>query len=469
MRRLLHFLAFYALHLGFLLPLLHVVIGIRYRGRGKLPAGPCLIVANHNSHLDAPALMHAFPLGRAPRIHPVAAADYFGSNWFRRALAMFMMNAIAFDRKPKSGEDPLGVVKNALEEGRSLIFFPEGSRGVAGVVAPFRQGVGRLVQEVPGLLVVPIFLSGAERIWPRGSTMLVPLGIDVHIGRPRTYDKDLRAREIAGKIREDVLALAPPPPPVPGPRPAPPKRLAVCGIDPEAVDSLRKRLTGAIGEKIATIGIGNPTWVGDEDGVHESTAPVPTVRSRFWLRVLGGFLKTATGNGEPFAETLDRGAVDEALQYGRRARVVVGGGGALVDLLARAFSVHTEDPLSDANLLRLTRWLNGEQRIQSGRWWSAFRLSPAVWFINVFDLARLPAPDAVVFVESDPAEVMRRLRSTGRELREHETEADLALLQQAYRRTVEALGHRSKLDIFETRDDDPEAAIRTVLENWEIS
>jgi len=64
---------------------------------------------------------------------------------------------------------------DALGRGESLVFVPEGSRGEAGVIAPFRPGIGRLVARIPGLLVVPVYLAGPERVWPRGQVVPVPV------------------------------------------------------------------------------------------------------------------------------------------------------------------------------------------------------------------------------------------------------------------------------------------------------
>ncbi len=79
MKRLLANLALILFHIGFVRPVLTWFVGVRYRKRNRVPRGPCVVVSNHNSHLDAPVLMSLFPLGRLPRVHPVAAADYFGT------------------------------------------------------------------------------------------------------------------------------------------------------------------------------------------------------------------------------------------------------------------------------------------------------------------------------------------------------------------------------------------------------
>src|SRR5207344_3522319 len=118
-------------------------------------------VANHNSHLDAPVLMTMFPIRRIGHIHPVAAADYFGKTAWRRTIVMVGMNAMAIARAAAPGRDVLQPTIEALEAGETLIFFPEGSRGTPGVIGAFKPGIGLIVQSVPGLLVVPVFLAGA--------------------------------------------------------------------------------------------------------------------------------------------------------------------------------------------------------------------------------------------------------------------------------------------------------------------
>jgi 1-acyl-sn-glycerol-3-phosphate acyltransferase len=167
------------------------VVGLRYRRKNLVPDGPCLVVSNHNSHLDAAILMTLFSLRRLPHVHPVAAADYFGKTWLKRTMALLLMNGMPIERHPAKGTDPLQSIVQALSGGKTLIFFPEGSRGEAGVVSQFRPGIGRLVHQLPGLQVLPVFLSGPERIWARGQVVPVPLNNDSNYRKPRTYSPDL--------------------------------------------------------------------------------------------------------------------------------------------------------------------------------------------------------------------------------------------------------------------------------------
>lgn len=448
LQRILMLAAMYAFQLGFVRPVLRLYWGVDFRRRHNLPEGPCIVVANHNSHLDAAILLSAFPLRRLAQVHPVAAADYFGKTAWRRGVAMIWMNALPIERTTAAGRDVLAPMIAALERGESLIFFPEGSRGEPGVIAPFRPGIGKLVKTVPGVLVVPVFLSGAERSLPRGESVPVPLGIDVNIGKPRTYSPLLDARDIAEEVQKDVEALAPPPPPVPGPRPAPPVRVACCGIDDETNTLFFRAITEKLGPSGRTIGLGTPILEADAAGVRES-AGIPLARGRFWPRALAWAFRTGgLYRGNTFAEMVARARVDEALEDGRTARFVVGDGSPLVDLLAWAEADFYSGVFDEKGLQRIGAFLSGERRIPWREWGTFIRRAPEVWLLNVFDLAHPPSPDVIVLTTRRPEVVMERLRARGRALQPHQNEAFLTELQEAYLHVAAALKKR-RIEVVE--------------------
>ena len=145
-------------------PLVLVVLGLNVRDRQRLPkAGPAIVVANHNSHLDTFVLMSLFPLRMLNQLRPVAAADYFLRT---RPLAWFtlnIVNMIPLDRKMMKAAreaDPLKTCSDALAAGQVLLIYPEGTRGESESLAKFKGGVARLKEQHPDVPVIIISGSG---------------------------------------------------------------------------------------------------------------------------------------------------------------------------------------------------------------------------------------------------------------------------------------------------------------------
>jgi 1-acyl-sn-glycerol-3-phosphate acyltransferase len=423
----------YMFHIGFARPVLQWVVGVRYRRRSLVPDGPCLVVSNHNSHLDAAILMGLFPLRRLPTVHPVAAADYFGSTLFLQALAMWMMNGIPIQRRPKPGSDPLQPLLERLGDGHSLVFFPEGSRGEAGVVARFRPGIGRLVRKMPELRVVPVYLAGPERIWPRGQFVPVPLNVDAIVGKPRTYDPGDDSRTIAEKVQRDVLSLAPPPPPSPEDAARAPLRVAVCGLDAEARSAATRAIALRLGREGKALGLGSTLIEVEGDEVKQSPTPVKHLPNRAW----NGLMAKIVGAGRQFSwrefhAKIEIDRVAETVGERRSACFVATDGSALVDFSAWAAADFYRGPLEDGEMNRVVEYLSGKVKIPFGKWWKYLRGAPEVWLVNEWSLVRPAIPDVLVLAlqSSEPSEARERL-------------------QRGYRRIGELLRRRHRTIVLE--------------------
>lgn len=189
-------------------PIMLVVLGFNVRGYDRLPRqGPALVVANHNSHLDALALITLFGMRRLKDVHPVAAADYFLRN---RLLAWFSLNIIGIipvdrgaRRSSGSGGHPFEPISRALKKGRIVIFFPEGSRGEPEQLEAFKTGVAHIAREHPELPVAPIFMHGFGKSLPRGEALLVPFVCDIFIGEQLqwTGERDSFMERLNGAMR----------------------------------------------------------------------------------------------------------------------------------------------------------------------------------------------------------------------------------------------------------------------------
>lgn len=156
--------------------------GLRVHGAAALPAGPCVIVANHRSHADTAALIAALPARRQPAV--AAAADY----WFRGALRREVCRVLcaAFPvRRTGGGSADLAAAARLLAAGHDVIVYPEGTRSRDGQTGNFHQGAARLAAaaDVP---LVPAGISGTGTLLPPdGTTRRLRRGaVIVRIGTP---------------------------------------------------------------------------------------------------------------------------------------------------------------------------------------------------------------------------------------------------------------------------------------------
>lgn len=165
-------------------PLVLIVLGLNIRGRQHLPKeGPAVIVANHNSHLDAMVLMSLFPLFKMHHVRPVAAADYFLKNRFMAWFSTKIIGIIPLDRAGATDRNTLfDACHEALDQGQILIVFPEGSRGEPDKISALKKGVYHLVKDRNSASITPVVMHGLGYALPKGEGLLVPVNVDVIIG-----------------------------------------------------------------------------------------------------------------------------------------------------------------------------------------------------------------------------------------------------------------------------------------------
>lgn len=165
-------------------PVVRLWLGVAVSHRERLPKeGPAIIVANHNSHLDVLTLFSLFHLRALANVHPVAAADYFLKN---KWLAWFSLNVIGIIpvRRGDRLGNPLQSTIDALNEGKTVIIFPEGTRGAPGEIIKFKSGLWHLCQACPDVPIIPVYLHGLDRAMGKGQKIPVPYFIDVYIDKP---------------------------------------------------------------------------------------------------------------------------------------------------------------------------------------------------------------------------------------------------------------------------------------------
>lgn len=144
-----------------------------------------VIIANHNSHLDVFLLFSVLPVKDIVRTHPVAAHEYF-ARWKPLSAAVNYLLQPIWIVRGGDVEQQLAKMQERLRAGKNVVMFPEGTRGSPGKLARFKSGVGLIAIENPNVPIVPAFLLGPERAFPRSSPVPLPLWNEVIIGPPQT-------------------------------------------------------------------------------------------------------------------------------------------------------------------------------------------------------------------------------------------------------------------------------------------
>jgi len=151
---------------------------VRVLHRERIPAGPCVIVVNHQSAADALAVM-----GLQLTYKFVAKASLFKLpivGWLMR-----MMQFIPLERgRPHSTSDMFDGCRKWLRAGLPVLIFPEGTYSGGKRLLPFKRGAFLLAMEekVP---LVPVVLTGTpELIDGDGPLMSTRANIAVDVQAP---------------------------------------------------------------------------------------------------------------------------------------------------------------------------------------------------------------------------------------------------------------------------------------------
>jgi len=155
-------------------------------GKDNLPErGSFIIAGNHTSHLDFPLIYSIFSFSRIKKVIAPAASDYFYSNRLRKIFTDRFINSFSFERFGNFMHG-LKVCKYLLMRGDCLVIFPEGSRLADGQLGEFKPGVGMLACEL-NVPIIPVYIEGADKALPKGSSLIKPVKIKIKIGKPFIY------------------------------------------------------------------------------------------------------------------------------------------------------------------------------------------------------------------------------------------------------------------------------------------
>jgi len=145
--------------------------------------GPVIFAANHQSYLDAPLIFASLPARWRYRIATAMWKEYFDAyfhpdrhslrercmNSTLYQLLSLLFNAFPVPQTETGTFESVRYMGELIEDGWSILIFPEGERTLTGAIGRFYPGVGMMASRLR-VPIVPIRLSGVDQVWHRKST-----------------------------------------------------------------------------------------------------------------------------------------------------------------------------------------------------------------------------------------------------------------------------------------------------------
>jgi 1-acyl-sn-glycerol-3-phosphate acyltransferase len=444
-------------HLLVLRPFVWLFCGLRVTGKANLrQLDRYVIIANHNSHADTLLLFSLLPVKHISTTHPVADRDYFSR--FRPVfrLVEFLLQPIWVERgRPRGEEEALGEIGERIRRGHNVMLYPEGTRGEPGQLLRFKSGIGRLATRFPDLPVVPVFLSGPERVLPRRSALPLPFCNHAVVGPPRVFHA--RHRDITRALERTITELyeaefarrhrrreAPR---------APLPTIAVLGIDGSGKSTVSRAVSRRLSENRRVC------LVSDRLEFLEEGAPMPVqpLLTEALRRFIGSRAKKARSlKGYKIPKLVELLLRDHLLGEVRRwyrPDVIVLDGSPLLNMVAWAVLYRETFFNAQACAKAIAFFTGGGRGLPADD--PIFAEFPELNTLKRLRLNPLTLPDAAVFIDVPPGTACNRIAARGERRQVHETEERLAKLRDAYGLVCEVVRERRGIEVTRVNGEDP--------------
>ncbi len=173
-------------------------------GKERVPrSGGVILASNHLSYLDPLVLGITCP--RKP-IRFMARESLYRNPVFR----LFLWAAYTFPVK-RGGADrgAWRHFENLVATGQQVSFFPEGTRSEDGQLLPANPGAGMLIHRCTGATVIPVRITGTDRILNKAKGFQGLFKVTIAYGSPVDLSAELAlegSREVYQRVADKVMA-----------------------------------------------------------------------------------------------------------------------------------------------------------------------------------------------------------------------------------------------------------------------
>lgn len=423
------------LHVLIIRPLLYLLFGVNIVGRENIDGiEKYVFIANHNSHLDILLLYMILSPEKINKTHPIAALDYFNKPAWLFKIVRFLFQPIWVNRKAGS-ISTIKEIQERLDEGHSIIIFPEGTRGEPGKISNFHQGIGLIAKNNPDTPIIPIYLEGPERSFPKKTPFPLPLCNHITIGPPQIFRG--KSKDITSKLHSHLKTLADEEQAYRQhrlSRPQHPFAIAVIGIDGSGKSTLSRYLIKYFK--------GESCFISDSielfnNGVPYDAQPLIINELRKWI---GHKAKNAKNLAEykipKLTELLLRDRLLSEVERWYRPNYIFMDGCPLLNITAWAILYH-EEFFNEEICSKALDVLSGKADLPKND--ILFKQFPELIAFRKLNLNHLHFPDLVILLDIDPAVSINRIISKREIIQAHENFEKLTKLRAAYNLVCDVL------------------------------
>lgn len=186
----------------FILPLARIFAHVRAEGTDHLKDihGPLLFASNHQSYFDGPSILMALPSRWRYRTTIAARKEFFDAHFHPKEhsfaerftnslnyfLASLVFNIFPLPQREAGTKNALEYAGSLASEGWSILIFPEGRMTDSGDISDFQSGIGMMAARL-GMPVVPVRITGLNRVLHRTARFPSPGRVTVKFGPPMTF------------------------------------------------------------------------------------------------------------------------------------------------------------------------------------------------------------------------------------------------------------------------------------------
>jgi len=193
--------------------LMRLLFRVRVEGRENLPNDrPWVLTPNHVSYLDGLVLANALNWKQLRKTYWAGWNEIVAANALMRFLSR--LGRILPIEPTRAARTGLALGAIVLQDGKNLVWFPEGGLSRTGELQEFKPGIGMLLERFP-TAVVPVSIQGSRDALPPGCKFPRFRPVRIIIGKARTTEELMRegrgekpSERIANALQQSVAQLS---------------------------------------------------------------------------------------------------------------------------------------------------------------------------------------------------------------------------------------------------------------------